>query len=121
MAAFVVAMIGTVTYDGMAANEWWGDFWSTRDVAFRETWFGTLALVLTVVAIGLGYYLASWAAARIAESEMTPAEIATSFAHTLVPIAFAYAFAHYFTLMIFEGQLILRMASDPFGLGEISL
>ena len=43
--------------------------------------------------------------------------MANSFAHTLVPIALAYAFAHYFTLVIFEGQLLFRAASDPFGLG----
>ena len=34
-----------------------------------------------------------------------------------MPIAFAYAFAHYFTLIIFEGQQLARMVSDPFGLG----
>jgi hypothetical protein len=43
--------------------------------------------------------------------------VAVRFAHTLVPIAFAYAFAHYFTLIIFEGQSIISAASDPFGLG----
>ena len=34
-----------------------------------------------------------------------------------MPIAFAYAFAHYFTLIIFEGQSLVSAASDPFGLG----
>jgi hypothetical protein len=29
----------------------------------------------------------------------------------------AYAFAHYFTLVIFEGQLAIAAISDPFGLG----
>ena len=42
---------------------------------------------------------------------------AARFAHTLVPIAFAYAFAHYFTLILFEGQLLISSLSDPFGLG----
>ena len=39
------------------------------------------------------------------------------FAHTLVPIALAYAVAHYFTLVIFEWQQLFAAISDPFGLG----
>ncbi len=34
-----------------------------------------------------------------------------------MPIAAAYAFAHYFTLVIFEGQSIISAGADPFGLG----
>ncbi len=67
--------------------------------------------------VGAAYYLASWAAARIAGSDRTASDIAASFAHTLVPIGLAYAVAHYFTLIIYEGQQLARMASDPFGLG----
>jgi hypothetical protein len=43
--------------------------------------------------------------------------IARSFAHTLVPIAVAYAVAHYATLIAFEGQLLFSAISDPLGLG----
>ncbi len=107
-------MIGTVTYDGMSAAGWWRDL--TGSVG-RETWFGTAALVGTVLVIGAAYYTASWAAARVARSGLSPSGIAAGFAHTLVPIAFAYAFAHYFTLIVYEGQQLARMASDPFGLG----
>jgi hypothetical protein len=39
------------------------------------------------------------------------------FAHTLVPIAFAYAVAHYFSLLVLEGQLLFPLLSDPFGQG----
>ncbi len=114
LAPFVVAMIGTVTYDGMSSTGWWGDVTGS---AGRETWFGTAALVGTIVVLGAAYYAASSAATRIAGSELSPSDIARSFAHTLVPIAFAYAFAHYFTLIVYEGQQLVRMASDPFGLG----
>lgn len=34
-----------------------------------------------------------------------------------MPIAAAYAFAHYFTPVIFEGQSIVSAGADPFGLG----
>lgn len=114
LVAFVVALIGTVSYDGMSGTEWWNELFGS--VALDE-WFGTLALVGIVLIIGLGYYLASWWARRLASTDRSVVEIAARFAHTLVPIALAYAFAHYFTLIIFEGQLVVRTASDPFGLG----
>lgn len=37
--------------------------------------------------------------------------------HTLVPIAAAYAIAHYFSLLVFQGQAIAHLGSDPLGNG----
>jgi hypothetical protein len=34
-----------------------------------------------------------------------------------VPIALVYVVAHYFTLLIYQGQVALRLASDPLGKG----
>jgi hypothetical protein len=34
-----------------------------------------------------------------------------------VPIALVYAVAHYFSNLIYQGQFILPLASDPFGSG----
>ena len=112
--AFIVAMIGTVTYDGMSGAQWWRDV--VGDLR-HEQWFETLALVATVAAIGVLYLAASALAGRLAGSTDSAVGIADSFAHSLVPIAFAYAFAHYFTLVIFEGQQLIHNASDPFGRG----
>ena len=41
-----------------------------------------------------------------------------AFVHSLVPIAFAYVAAHYFTLLLFQGQSIAFLASDPLGDGS---
>ena len=40
-----------------------------------------------------------------------------AFIHTLVPIAVVYVAAHYLTFLLFEGQAISYLASDPFGQG----
>ena len=61
--------------------------------------------------------MACVAAARMGGEGSSPRRVAARFAHTLVPIAFAYAFAHYFTLVLFEGQGIISAVSDPLGLG----
>jgi hypothetical protein len=115
---FVVAMIGTVSYDGLSATPFWDDL--TFDLVGRSQssqWFGTVALVTTVAIVGIGYLAASWWAARIARGPLTTLGVARSFAHTLVPIALAYAVAHYITLILFEGQLMIASISDPLGRG----
>ena len=112
--AFIVAMIGTVSYDGMSTATWWRDMVGDRA---RDMWFETAALLATVAAIGALYYAASLVAARLAGTGRSATDVAASFAHSLVPIAFAYAFAHYFSLIVFEGQQLIHAASDPFSRG----
>jgi hypothetical protein len=114
LAALVVAAIGTVTYDGASATQSFGGLMGD----FGQTVLGeTLLLIGCVLAIGGAYWIASWAAARMAGGPWTATKVAARFAHTLVPIALAYALAHYLTLIIFEGQQLISAISDPFGLG----
>jgi hypothetical protein len=114
LAAFVVAAIGTVTYDGASATSFFGGVVGD----FGQTIPGkTLLLIGCVLAVGAAYWTASWTAARLAGGQRTGSEVASRFAHTLVPIALAYAVAHYLTLIIFEGQQLISAISDPFALG----
>lgn len=115
---FVIAMIGTVTYDGMSATPWWERVTASLGVSRDAMWFETLALLGVVGVLWLLYLGAcAWAAHIAGDADSGAMAVAVSFAHTLVPIALAYAFAHYFTLVIFEGQLAIAAVSDPLGLG----
>ncbi len=125
MAAFVVAMIGTVTYDGGSSTTWWAEVVRDPLVSALTGWgltvrgadlvAGTLGWMGAVTMIGLLYLSASAAVSRLTAEH--PRRVARRFAHTLVPIGFAYAFAHYFTLVVFEGQLFLSTMADPLALG----
>jgi hypothetical protein len=114
LAAFVVIAIGTVSYDGASATTWFRSLFGN----FNGTMAGqTMLLVSAVVVIGLVYWFASWVAARMVGGGWTAQGVAARFAHTLVPIALAYAVAHYLTLIFFEGQQLIAAVSDPFALG----
>lgn len=111
--AFILVAIGTVSYDGASGTTWFRSI--TGD--FGTKMAGQTLLLLGTVAIVFGaYWLASWTAARMV-GNTTAAVVARRFAHTLVPIALAYAVAHYATLIIFEGQQVIAAISDPFALG----
>jgi hypothetical protein len=110
----VVVAIGTVTYDGLSGTGWYR-------VTFGEFGQGmlgaTVLFVASVAMIWSGYWLAAASAARSAPEDWTAERVVSRFAHTLVPIALAYALAHYLTLILFEGQQLIAAISDPFGIG----
>ena len=44
-------------------------------------------------------------------------DVAKEFVYTLIPIALAYHLAHFLLFLLIQGQLIVPLASDPFGFG----
>jgi hypothetical protein len=111
---FVVIMIATVSYDGASGTEWFRSITGgLGDTSAGET----VLLMASVAIIALAYWCATAVAASLSDGRWSSAQVAQRFAHTLVPIALAYAVAHYFTLILFEGQQLIAAISDPFGLG----
>lgn len=120
----VTVLIGTVTFDGLTQSPWWGtatewlqDRLPAMSLSAFDILVGSVGMA-ACIALVFGAYLAACAmAARFGGGKWTASTVAMRFAHTLVPIALAYAFAHYFTLLLFEGQLLFSTMSDPFDLG----
>ena len=124
---FVSVLIATVTYDGLSTSP----FWKRRDVAASERLIdiglndfqagviiGTFGLLASLIAFVIAYETFSALSGRLAGWKNTSlGRPASAFAHSLVPIAFAYFVAHYFTLFVFQSQDLIRLASDPFGRG----
>jgi hypothetical protein len=114
MVTFVIIMISAVAFHGMSAAPW---FESAFGGFGRSTAGATLLLLVTVGVVGGSYLMTCRFVARQVGAESSTGSVARRFVHALVPVAFAYAFSHYFTAVVFEGQLIFSTISDPFGLG----
>jgi len=123
--AFVMVMIGTVTFDGLSQGALWGevepalqDLFTSLGVALDAALelAGTVGLVATVFLIA-GFYALGMEGARSVGGSLSAAQLRSTFAHSLVPIAAVYVIAHYLTYLIYEGQAIQYLASDPFGQG----
>jgi hypothetical protein len=113
--ALVLVMIGTVTFDGLSQGQLWTDL--TGDAAFdAPELVATLGLV-GGVAIVSGFYALGVAGARSVGGDLDAARLRRAFVHSLVPIALVYVAAHYLTFLLFEGQSIAYLASDPLGEG----
>lgn len=112
--AVVLIALGLTTFDGVMRQSWWRDL-----VGDRTGWTGvpytTVGLLATVAVVAAIYLWAMRQAARV--SGRPTGELAHRFTHSLVPIAVAYAIAHYFSLLVFQGQQLLALASDPIDRG----
>ncbi len=121
---FIVAMLSIVLFDGIQGSKHWV---AIEDAvhAINPTlgdagWIAlhTLGLLFAWLAF-LGMYLAACALARAAAGGGAHSTLyyARAFAPTLIPIAVGYHFAHSFTNLIVQGQSLVFLVSDPFGLG----
>ena len=123
--AVVAVMIGTVTFDGGAESPLWSDLAPHLQDFFHslgfnvaralEATFGT-GLVAAVILIFVFYWVGV-AGARTVGGSLGSREIAGAFVHSLVPIALVYVAAHYLTLLLYQGQAAIYLASDPLGKG----
>jgi hypothetical protein len=111
MVAVVVVLVGSTAFDGLTRTLWWQD--GIGSGGERDTTTLGLGLAVAVAVVAVGFLLAAGVAGRLGGYD-DPARL---LAHSLVPIAAGYAIAHYFSLLVFDGQTTYILASDPFGTG----
>ena len=124
---FVVFMLAIVTYDGLMATPLW---LKVRTLAapfvgmLGIPGLGSLYLIQTlglicVPLLFLTAYLGFVKLAQVFSGDAASSwrRFAAAYAFTLVPIALAYEAAHYYTLFLIQGQAMIALVSDPFGLG----
>jgi hypothetical protein len=123
--ALVTVMIGTVTFDGLSQGQLWRDLSADAVDALTPLGIGVLTATKIASTIGLvcgvalvaGFYRLGIEGARSVGGDVSVERLRVGFIHSLLPIASVYVAAHYFTFLIFEGQAIGYLASDPFGQG----
>ncbi len=113
--ALVVVMIGTVTFDGLSQGQLWLDLTGDAAIDHPEL-VSTLGLALGVTLVA-GFYALGVAGARTVGGDLDAPRLRRAFVHSLVPIALVYVVAHYLTFLLYEGQSIVYLASDPLGEG----
>lgn len=127
--ALVVTSIGTTTFDGASEGvykdgiEWLidrgGDIGLGITAASRTS--STIFMLLSVGLVALVYLAGARGMGTLPGAPERKA-LWTSFAHALIPIAFAYLLAHYFSLFFFQEQAQFTfLLSDPLGTGSTDL
>jgi hypothetical protein len=122
-------MIGTTSFDGFSQGPLWTgtnglgiqlqhrflDLGFNAEVALEIAF--TIGLIGVVLLISGLYRLGVLGMQSVGENH-TATELGRRFVHSLIPIALAYVIAHYCSLLLYQGQAIGYLISDPLGHGS---
>lgn len=115
--AVIMVMLGTVTFDGLSAGGLWRDLAAELEpVTGADAVTATLGM-LACIGLVAAFYALGVQGMRSMGGTLGGERLRRGFVHSLVPIAMVYVAAHYLTLLVFEGQAIVYLASDPLGRG----
>jgi hypothetical protein len=115
LAAVVVVLVGSTAFDGLSRTP----FWQNGIGADNDTASGTLGLAV-MIALTAALYLLGTTGTALLERHR-PAAHWRQYAHSVIPIAAGYAIAHYFSLLLLDGQLTYILASNPFAQDGVNL
>ncbi len=124
-AAVLCVLIGSTSFDGFSNGELWYAIAPSMQSFFERFGFtaiggyeleGTIGLIFWILFVAGIYNLGIWGMSRAVS--VSRRDLASEFLHTLLPIAFGYMLAHYFSLLVLQGQAMGYLVSDPLGQGK---
>jgi hypothetical protein len=116
MVAVVAVLLGSTAYDGFSQSTSWIGY--VQDSAIPEVLAGTGALTGFVVLAAGSFWCATTLAGGAARGPASERRgLPRAFAGSVVPIVLGYLVAHYFTLLVLEGQRTFILLSDPLANG----
>ncbi|MFL5867177.1 MAG: fenitrothion hydrolase, partial [Thermoleophilaceae bacterium] len=112
--ALLFVMLGSTSFDGLSSTVTWRDLVSNPPSELA----GTLGLATMIGVVAAVYSVGIRGMHEARGVKLSIPELRARFIHTLVPIAFAYVLAHYCTFLLYQGQAIGFLVSDPLGHGS---
>jgi hypothetical protein len=121
--AMVLTGIGVIAFDGASNGVVWNHLSPHIQSFFRSLGATGGAVdelsdsvgLLIALAVVSAFFFLGILGMRSVSPLFSARELSHRFIHTLVPIAFAYVLAHYFSLLVWQGQAIGYLASNPLG------
>jgi hypothetical protein len=117
LVAFVMVLIGSTGFDGLSRTQFWQS--GPGQNAYLSALPGTIGLLAVIALATMLFVGATVLGAALTRSDKSRSPAV--FAHSLVPIAAGYAIAHYFSLLLLDGQATWILASNPFGVDGVDL
>lgn len=120
---FILFMLSSTAFDGFRSTSTWFrldlNIFPIYDTLGPNGYqiFQSVALLASPLIFLAIYLLLITVMKVVTGSKHSIRELALLFGFSLIPIAVVYNIAHYFTLLLVQGQAALAQISDPFGLG----
>lgn len=115
---FVILMLSTMTIDGlMTTSEWMRLLSLLKPTGLHSVAIETCFWLLGIAMFQGAYWICMSLVAKCAKNRVLTQILGCSFSLSLMPIVVGYLIAHYLSLFVVQGQLIIPLLSDPFGFG----
>ena len=110
-----------MSFDGLISTLFWYDFIGI-DVfggsgRLDVIYVNTVGILLSFIVFFSVFYSFVTIAKVITQTDITVVDLAQRFVPALLPISIVYHLAHYSSYFFLNGQLIIKLISDPFGFG----
>lgn len=121
---FVILMLSTLAFDAILTTSVWdavvkftGPVWGPMGTILGLHLLRGFGFVVLSVLFLLAFIVCMELVIYFATIQVDGLSTATTFALTLVPIAFVYNFAHNYAPLVVQSQVVIRLLADPLGQG----
>jgi hypothetical protein len=112
--AVVCVLLGSTAFDALSSAPLWFSRVATSTVP--SSLWATAGWSVMILTVSFTFAIATLLAGIIAGTSTR--RLPSLFAHSMIPITIGYAVAHYYSLLVLEGQRTVILLSDPLGTGS---
>jgi hypothetical protein len=106
--ALIAVLLGSTFFDSLSGSADWQR--AVQAVQLPPVLISTAGLLVMIILVGLTFVVATRLAGHAAYQESKP--VPGLLAHTVIPIIVGYVIAHYFSLLVFQGQQAVVLLSN---------
>ena len=114
MTVLIMLMMASLTWDGIKETRFWQNNFAIFSQDYGVNVFGIAFMLVSFLTV---YVPFAYFMKKTARSKLSTTQIGNHFVLTLLPIAIAYEMTHFMVFLLTEGQRIIYLISDPFGIG----
>ena len=118
---FLILILSVVSFDGLISTLFWYDVIGIDAFGgsgrYDVIYVNTAGIIVSFLAFFSIFYSFVAISRAITKTDITTLDLAQKFVPALLPISIVYHLAHYSAYFFLNGQLIIKLISDPFGFG----
>jgi len=118
---FLILILSVVSFDGLISTLFWYDVIGIDAFGgsgrYDVIYVNTVGIIVSFLGFFSIFYSFVAISRAITKTDITTLDLAQKFVPALLPISIVYHLAHYSAYFFLNGQLIIKLISDPFGFG----
>ena len=118
---FLILILSVVSFEGLISTLFWYDVIGIDAFGgsgrYDVIYVNTAGIMVSFLAFFSIFYSFVAISRAITKTDIKTLDLAQKFVPALLPISIVYHLAHYSAYFFLNGQLIIKLISDPFGFG----